>query len=138
MANTTSKPEKTRKPAATPRGTCRLTLTINGTRYALKPVPCDRQAARQCFELRKSDGTVYHVSRHDHGAECTCADFAFNRDGIDPMGCKHVRSLVALGILDTRPARIATPPPSAWNDDLEAAAERWPAWTDETRYEMTR
>lgn len=129
MATATDTAPKTRKPPATPRGTCRLTLTINGTGYGVKPLPCPPEAARQCFELRKGDGTTYHVSRHDHGAECTCGDFVYHRDGIDEQGCKHIRSLVAVGLLDTRPARVQVPPPSAWDGD---------EWDDSVRYTITR
>ena len=97
---TTTTQARTRKPARTPHGTCRLTLTINGTAYAVKPMPSDPAAALKCYELRKMDGERYHVSSHGHGIECTCPDWIFHRDGRDPAGCKHVRSLVACGLLD--------------------------------------
>src|SRR4051794_11046188 len=91
----------TRKPrtARPARGTCRLTLTINGASYAVRPVPCDPTAARRCWSLRKGDGTVYHASQHDHGPECDCPDFVFRRDGRDPAGCKHLKALAALAML---------------------------------------
>src|SRR5947209_6225552 len=72
-------------------GTCRLTLTINGASYAVRPVPCHPTAAQRCWSLRKSDGTVYHASQHPWGAECDCPDFVFHRDGRDPAGCKHLK-----------------------------------------------
>lgn len=131
-------PRKPRKPA---HGVCSASVVINGVRYALKPVPCDREAARQCFELRKGHGTneaVYHVSRHDYGAECTCPDFVYSRDGIDPTGCKHIKALLALQILDSRAPRVRPVPPSAWDDDPEAEAEHWPTWADAARYGINR
>jgi hypothetical protein len=89
----------TRKPARPAHGTCRLSLHVNGTCYSVRPVPCDPSAALRCYRLRKADGTAYHVSRHPWGCECTCPDFVFHRDGIDPAGCKHVKALAAVGLL---------------------------------------
>ncbi|MHC5542012.1 SWIM zinc finger family protein, partial [Singulisphaera rosea] len=83
------------------------------------PIRVDRGAARRCFELRKADGTFYHVAVLDYGAECTCPDFVFNRDGLDPLGCKHIRSLVALGIIDTRATHVRRVPPSAFDEESE-------------------
>ena len=97
---TTTTRARTRKPARTPHGTCRLTLTINEAAYAVKPVPCDPTAALKCYELRKADGERYHVSRHAHGIECTCPDFIFRRDGLTAEPCKHGAALIALGLLD--------------------------------------
>jgi hypothetical protein len=96
------------KPA---RGTCRLTLVINGTPYRIKPVACDPSAALRCYGIRKPDGTTYHVSQHAHGAECTCPDWIYSRDGIDPAGCKHIRSMATFGLIlaDVRPVRGGSP-----------------------------
>jgi hypothetical protein len=91
-----------RKPARPAHGTCRLTLTINGTSYALRRIPCDPGAALRAYRLRKADGTTYHVAATEHGAVCDCPDFTFHRDGIDPEGCKHVKALRATGLLATR------------------------------------
>jgi len=102
MANATmGTTPRTRKPARpTIDGALRLSLTINGTPYAVWPVHCDPTAARRCWSLRKADGTSYHASQHTWGAECDCPDFIFRRDGRDPAGCKHVKALTALGMLD--------------------------------------
>ncbi len=91
-----------RKPARTPHGTCRLTLFINGTAYGVKPLPCDPSLASRAFRLRKADGTAYAVAMTPHGACCDCADFEFNRAGIDPAGCKHIKSLIATGLMPTK------------------------------------
>src|SRR5690349_3436173 len=96
---TASKPA-TRHPIRPAHGVCRLTLTLNGARYAVRPVRCDREAALRCYSLRKADGTQYNVAQTIHGAECDCPDFAFHRDGVDPNGCKHIRALAVLGMLD--------------------------------------
>jgi hypothetical protein len=88
-----------RKPARTPTGTCRLSLSINGVLYAIRRLECDPGAARVLWRLRKADGTSYHVARTDHGDDCSCPDFIFNRDGFDAEVCKHIRSLRACGLL---------------------------------------
>jgi hypothetical protein len=80
-------------------GMCRLTLTINGTEYGVKPIPCDPPAAIKAFRLRKANGTAYDVAQTTHGLVCDCPDFVFHRDGIDEAGCKHIKALVALGML---------------------------------------
>lgn len=113
MATITSTATRTattsRKPARTPHGTARLALTINGTRYAVKPIPCDCEAAQRCYSLRKNDGTVYHVALTVYGPSCDCPDFVFHRDGLDAKGCKHVRSLAAFGMLATM-TPVSVPP----------------------------
>ncbi|WP_422923964.1 hypothetical protein [Singulisphaera sp. PoT] len=92
--------EKTvrRRPAALAR--FGMVLAINGGRYRVRPIPCDRTAASRCFELRKEDETTYHVSQHVHGPECDCPDFIFHRAGIDPAGCKHIKALAAYGMVE--------------------------------------
>lgn len=87
-------------------GLKRLILQINTTAYSLRGIPCVPEAARKCFELRKFDGTLYHVSEHAYGAECDCPDFIFRRDSIDRDGCKHVRALMAVGLLSERAEQI--------------------------------
>ena len=96
---TTSNAPRTRKPARPVHGTCGMVLSINGSRYRVRPVPCDHSAALRCFELRKADGTRYHVSQHTHGPQCDCTDFEFHRNHRDPAGCKHVKALTVFGML---------------------------------------
>ncbi|AGA26047.1 hypothetical protein Sinac_1669 [Singulisphaera acidiphila DSM 18658] len=136
-------PDLQKSPQGRPQHTVRMTLTINTTTYEVEPVPCDPGTALQCFALRKSNQVVYHVSRHDHGAECTCADFEFNRNHRDPLGCKHIRAMVAIGVLDTRAARVQpVRSPSGelgFDDEFESApAKKWSDWTDTTRYGIRR
>jgi hypothetical protein len=109
----------------------------------VKPIPCgDPSAALQCIELKKSDGTRYHVSQHAHGSECTCPDWVFSRDGIDPAGCKHIRALEAFGLVvaDVRPVSGGSPDSAAQLERAGGAhrepAESWPDWTDSDRWEL--
>lgn len=94
--------QRTRRPARPTHGTCRLTLTVNGVPYRVRPIPADDFAALQAFRLKKSDGTIYDVALTVHGLTCDCPDFTFHRDGIDPAGCKHIKALVACGLLGTK------------------------------------
>src|SRR4051794_37452202 len=100
---------RTVKPAS---GVARLTLTINGVDYSVRPlaVPPDSGVSR-LLQLRKlADGTVYHASRHGHGDECTCPSFVFDHDGRDDRGCKHLVSLRAVGLLPPLAAGARTTP----------------------------
>ena len=73
-------------------GTCRLTLTIDGTEYRLSRSPSARAAwhLKRMAEPRK--GTVYCVLTHKCIVSCTCPDSITNG-----AVCKHVRALKALG-----------------------------------------
>jgi hypothetical protein len=88
----------TRKATKTTTGRCGLTLTINGQRYKVRPLPADFGGLK-AYRLTKSDGDFHDVSRDVYGLSCTCGDFVWRRDGIDPEGCKHTRSCKALGLL---------------------------------------
>lgn len=92
---------KTRKPRTIrpAHGVARLTLTINGTSYSVRPTAPDPSAASRAFRLRKADGECYDVAMTAHGPECSCPDWIFSRDGIDPNGCKHIRAAAACGLL---------------------------------------
>lgn len=90
-------------PPADPRPrTCRLTLTVAGQDYRVRPLANDAFAGSgRAWRLRKLDGsgTAYDVVETIHGAECDCPDWIFHRDGLDPKGCKHIKSMRALGLI---------------------------------------
>jgi hypothetical protein len=89
-----------RRAAASDLPTSRLFLAINRTVYDVRPVRCPPEHAARAFRLIKADGTLYDVAQTPFGAECDCPDFIFRRDGIDPAGCKHVKALVANGLIE--------------------------------------
>jgi hypothetical protein len=89
-----------RKPARPPHGLARLMLVVNGTSYTIRTIPCDPSAALKAFRLRKVDGTHYNVATTEYGPVCDCPDFVFNRDGIDPDGCKHIKAMIAVGLIE--------------------------------------
>ncbi len=78
-------------------GTCRLTLTIDGAEYRLSRSP----TARAAWHLKKRSGpragVVYCVLTHKCIVSFTCPDSV--RGG---AVCKHVRALVALGLVSRR------------------------------------
>jgi hypothetical protein len=79
-------------------GRCRLTLTINGLHYAVRPIASQADDVSRAFRLsRKCD--VYDVAQTVHGPTCDCPDFIFRRDGLDPRGCLHIRAMRAVGML---------------------------------------
>jgi hypothetical protein len=84
------------------RAVCRLTIAINGTDYQVNPNPAAACAALRAYRLSKADGTTYDVAQTVHGLTCECPDFIFHRDGIDPDGCKHIKAMVAYGLLDCK------------------------------------
>lgn len=86
------------KPAA---GTCRLVLRICGTSYGLTRLDRGREAVLEGWRLTKPDGTAYDCCRTEHGLLCDCPDFAWRREDIEPEGCKHLRALVRVGLLET-------------------------------------
>jgi hypothetical protein len=82
------------------RAVCRLTMAINGVDYRVEPNPAEADAVRKAYRLSKPDGTAYDIARTHHGLTCDCPDFIFRRDGLDPDGCKHIKAMVAYGLLD--------------------------------------
>jgi len=76
-----------------------LLLVINATLYHVDSLPSGGTSVARAFRLKKADGTVYDVAQTHFGPECDCPDFLFRRDGLDPSGCKHVRALIAQGLL---------------------------------------
>jgi hypothetical protein len=77
-----------------------LFLQINQTFYEVRALECDPIIAVKAFRLNKADGTLYDVAETRYGPQCDCPDFIFRRDGLDPSGCKHVKALVAEGLID--------------------------------------
>ena len=85
------------------RGRCRLTLTINGVHFSVRPIRSEDDQIHRAFRLRHlpgQSGLVFDVAETVHGAVCDCPDFVFRRDGLDPKGCIHIRAMRAAGLLD--------------------------------------
>jgi hypothetical protein len=96
------KPKAEPKPVPAPKpatGKCGLTLRINGVPYKVRKLDAEFGRVR-AFRLAKPDGEFHDVIDGLYGAECSCGDFVFRRDGIDPAGCKHVKACRATGLID--------------------------------------
>jgi SWIM zinc finger len=89
-------PKPTPKPAT---GKCGLTLRINGVPYKVRKLDAEFGRVR-AFRLTKTDGQFHDVIDGLYGPSCSCGDFVFRRDGIDPRGCKHILAARAVGLLD--------------------------------------
>ncbi len=94
--------------ARSPRhGTCKLRVFINSDEYSLKRMTAPRPSVR-VWALRKLTGdragASYTVRRAAGRITCSCPDHQNNK-----FSCKHVKALVALGILSGRkhPASLA-------------------------------
>jgi hypothetical protein len=113
---------RVRRPA---HGVARLVLFINGTAYNVHPLPVDSIDAVRAFRLRKHDDTAYDVAQSLDGITCDCPDFVFNREGVDPEGCKHIKSLVSCGLIDPNQQVVAfSSTPNARVDSEQAAASK--------------
>ena len=109
-----------RKPKAP--DVCRLSVTIRGTHYTARPIRAESSDVVRAWRLRKADGTTHDVADTIDGATCDCGDFVYRHEGIDALGCKHIRALRALGLLD---------------DEGTDPAD-WPAWVDTHAYTVSR
>jgi hypothetical protein len=118
LTETKASVKPSRKPPEPVHGSCRWAhrcsipgprvgiLDINGTPYAVTLIAGG-------IELRKSDGTCYHIGTDNPwGWSCDCPDAEFR--SARPGGCKHQRAckaaLAAIGI-ELLPA--ASPIPAA-------------------------
>lgn len=121
-----------RKPARPATGTCRLTLDINGTAYSVQPLKSKTHFATvKAFSLRKSvGGRAYLVAQTLTGNACDCPSFTF---GESPKTCKHVRALVAAGLLDNETrSRLDVHPNATLAEKAENEADAYRALgTDE-------
>ena len=82
-----------------PTGSARLELLINGNRYKVRPTSLGSIAEVRTWRLRKPDGTIHIVSQAlDGHITCTCKDSVARTSS--KTRCKHILSLLAVGLLD--------------------------------------
>jgi hypothetical protein len=79
-------------------GTARLTLTVNGIAYDLRPLDPHPGVARKAWRLTTGDGATYDVATTEYGIECSCGSFIFVRQRRGEA-CKHGLALKAVGLL---------------------------------------
>ena len=99
-------------PSAASHGIARLTLFIGGKAYNVQPLGGHDASIMKAFRLRKFDGTDYDIAQTAEGISCDCPDFTFRREAIDPSGCKHIKALIACGLIDPGQARARSVPPA--------------------------
>lgn len=104
---TTKEPKLLPKPRKTRTVRCVLTLTEQPgntvQEYTCRPIPSDWHA--RAYQLRKAGTpTVYHLTQDPDGTlECDCGAFQLGK-----RRCKHIGSLIALGLLDDPTKRRPT------------------------------
>lgn len=92
---------KTTKTRPTAAPTVALTLEINGTAYALRPLACTEHKD-VAWRVTKADGAAYEVSSAWDGPTlCSCPAFRWRHADAGPhdAGCKHIRALRALELV---------------------------------------
>ena len=105
--STVAPPVRLAKARSPRHGTCKLRVFISSDEYSLKRQPAPRPSVR-VWALRKLTGdragASYTVRRAAGRITCSCPDFANNK-----FACKHIKALVALGLLSgrKRPAPVA-------------------------------
>jgi hypothetical protein len=89
----------------------------------VRPIRPESSVVVKAWRLRKMDGTAYVVADKIHGATCDCGDYHYCHEGKDKdqTGCKHVRAIRDLGLIDPD------------SDDPST----WPVWTDSHAYTTT-
>jgi hypothetical protein len=101
--------------------TCRLSVTIRGTSYSVRPIRPEADDVVRAWRLRRANGTCYDVADTADGQVCDCADHVYRHEG-NGTACKHVRALRALGLLDGE----------------AGGPESWPTWTDHASFTVAR
>lgn len=77
-----------------------MTLEIDGRPYGVARVP-------DGWDLAKPSGESYRVSAEVAGWSCDCKDFEHRHRGLPTQGCRHIRSLRAVGLIPaTEPALV--------------------------------
>lgn len=79
---------------------CRIGSTAFRMRIMVEP---HAKVVRLRKDTLAAGAEVYHVRRFAGAITCTCPDFCFRREGVGEY-CRHIRAMLALGILDPIPA----------------------------------
>jgi hypothetical protein len=92
-----------------------FTITFHVEGYDYRVFPLSAEAPQKAYRLKKPDGESYDVLLNEEG-QYSCECLGFLRHGMcrDGRGCKHIRCLVAAGMLPP-------PPPAAPRKKGQAA-----------------
>ncbi len=96
-------PDDTQHPASRKAN---LYLAIDGTYYKVESIPSEAPGRPRGWRLTKGDDaeakSPYCVMRHDSGElTCTCPDWIVRHQRLR-TDCKHIVSLIAVGLLKGR------------------------------------
>ena len=92
-------PQPIAPPAAKPL-TVAMVISIDGTHYAVSPLaPAPDASKAYRFAKVGGDENVYDVEELAGVSRCDCADFVFRREGLDTLGCKHIRAAWMMGLI---------------------------------------
>ena len=116
---TLTQPRKSSKPKSPrPEPVVSLCMGLDHQVYGLTKIRGIQDPnVRTCWRLeKKSDlGCVYDVAIHAHGGTCcTCPDWETRHFDFNTAGCKHIKGLVALGLIDApKPVSVRIDEPAA-------------------------
>jgi hypothetical protein len=76
-----------------------MAISIDGTHYSVEML-APALGATKAYRFRKvgGDEAVHDLDETAYGASCSCGDFVFRHDGLDDLGCKHLRGARAMGL----------------------------------------
>jgi hypothetical protein len=96
-------------------------ISIGGTHYSVSPL-APAPGATKAYRFNKIDGdeAQHDLDETADGASCTCGSFVWRHDGLDDLGCKHVRAARMLGLIAEAPE--PTPARTAYDDAREKLA----------------
>ncbi len=117
---------ETLAPAADKPLVVAMAIGINGTHYSVSPLAPSPDAVKAFrFVVIGGDGRAYDVEELEGGARCDCGDFVFRREGLDTLGCKHVRAAWMCGLIAEYSAapQLEANWPQAIKGQSRAAAE---------------
>jgi len=100
MTATTTRSKAAPKASAKPAGNYRLTLTIDGVDYDVRPFKPTKPGTLATFLLSRPGAPPRWIAQTREGQKCTCEDFQFRHAADGPKGgCKHLKAARAVGIL---------------------------------------
>jgi hypothetical protein len=101
--------------------TVAMVISIDHVHYAVAPL-APAPGASKAYRFTKVDGdeAQHDLDETADGASCTCGDFVWRHEGLDDLGCKHIRAARMLGLIAEAPE--PTPARTAYDDAREKLA----------------
>jgi hypothetical protein len=80
----------------------RLEIVIATTRYLIRPMPWKEGRAYKLRATIRGKVKEIHVAETSRGPSCDCGCLAHHHEKNAIPGCRHVRALVAFGLISLR------------------------------------